>query len=175
MPIIRPNVAIVLTPDEKTLSRLSKQERQELVADRLAIASWKPREDIVASIQLLQLLVLEHDVLLSQAGKRVGHRLLHLLHKSTNVETTPIACHAAWQIRSAGRRVIYDESIVIKIWRMMAHAHAVSTRPSFPLPPLEGLGTRLILDQQHLKRKRTKLQNSIVSPPQTTVTQTSFR
>ena len=56
------------------LKLVIEQERKELIADRLAITGWKPHEDI-ASIQLLQylkLLVLEHYVLLSQVGTRVG-------------------------------------------------------------------------------------------------------
>ena len=39
-------------------------------------------------------------------------------------------------------QIIYLDVIKFsKIWRMMAHAHAVCTRPSF-LSPSEGLGTR---------------------------------
>ena len=64
-----------------------------MIADRLAVARWKPREDIVASIQLLQdlqLLVLEHDVLFSQAGKRIGHSRRKLAVFVTKVEVSQV-------------------------------------------------------------------------------------
>ena len=143
------------------LKLVIKQKRQNLVADRLAIARWKPCEDIITSIQLLQdlqLLILEYDVLLLQAGKRVGHsrrKLAHLLHKSTKIEShthrfimRPLSIA---RISKFAIRVIYNESIQTVsvcnriIQNLNNSACACSGYQAFPTPPppSEGLGTRL--------------------------------
>ena len=145
-----------------------EQERQELVADRLAVARWEPREDIVASIQLLQnlqLLVLENDVLCSQAGKRVGHsrsELGHLLHMNTKKvevsQATPITSHTAGRLSSIRSTDIVrwntnnlqhkypTVSVRKRIPQNLGNvgACACSRYQAFSLLPLEGLGTRLV-------------------------------
>ena len=79
------NVALFKSSRTGRFKLVIKKERQELVAERLIVASWKLCKDIIVLTpgKPPELLFLKHGVLLSQVGKRICHRrrkLTHLIH-----------------------------------------------------------------------------------------------